>query len=456
MQKKNMAIIHYQVGEMDGVSLEIEKWKHVFESMGHTVTLVAGHLGSAEGIQLECLYHHTPVAERLRYNMLWERRDYPDDASFRRELEDEAQRVAQEFGTVVENHGINFLVAENIWSVLANPAVALGIGWVMEQYHLPTIAHSHDFYWEKIGDYALTGPTPIEVAQKYLPPRNPLVRHAVINQRSQRQVWERMGIPSQVVPNIFDFDEDWVVDDYNADFRASFGIRENDIVILQATRIVQRKSIELAVDFVKALNTPERRQQLVAQGLYNGKPFTAESRIILVLAGYSQDDDTGWYVKHLKQKIAESGIDALFIEDWIGGDRRQRDGHKVYSLWDSYVFADLVTYPSIWEGWGNQLLEALKARLPVVLYEYPIYEEDIKPRGFDCISLGSQLIGKDTLGLVQVPAAVIEHCADKAVMVLSDAEVRRVMVEKNHQIAKQWYSMEALHGYLVNLLAQFD
>jgi len=456
MDHKKMAILHFQVGEMDGVSLEIEKWKLIFEEMGHEVTLVAGHLGTSQGVRIEEIYHHTPLAERLRHNMLWGLDDYEKDADYRAELEAASAVIEEKFSQFVEENAINFLVAENIWSVMANPAVALAIGRVMEKHSLQTIAHSHDFYWEKIGDYMLTGPTAIELAQKYVPPRNPLVQHAVINERSKRQLWDRMGIDSVVVPNIFDFEEVWTQDAYNADFREKVGLRPDDIVILQATRIVQRKSIELAVDFVKALNAPHRRAKLIENGLYDGRKFTANSRIVLVMAGYSQDDDTGWYFENLKTKIDDEGIDVLFIEDWIGGDRDFKDGHKVYSLWDSYVFADFVTYPSIWEGWGNQLLEALKAKLPIVVYEYPVYEEDIKPKGFDLLSLGNQITGKDDLGLVRVEQALVETSADQAIDLLTDAEKRGLVVEKNFAIANQHYSMPALKGYLGDLLKQFE
>lgn len=457
MQKRNMAILHYQVGETDGVSLEIDKWKAVFEQMGHQVTLVAGHLGAAKGYQIDEIYHHSEVAARLRDNMFWGLNDYADDAAFRAELESASEAIEAKLEAFIETNQIDFLVAENVWSVVAHPAVALAVGRIMKKYQLPSLAHSHDFYWEKIGDYSLSCPTAIELAQKYLPPRNPLVRHAVINQRSQQQLFERMGINSVVVPNTFDFDNgDWVVDNYNQDFLGQVGIRENDVVILQATRIIQRKGIELAVDFVKALNTPERRAKLKENGLYDGRPFGDESRIILVLAGYAQDDTTGWYVDHLKQKIAQAGIDALFIEDWIGGDRSTKDGHKVYSLWDSYVFADFVTYPSFWEGWGNQLLEALRAKLPVMLFEYPVYVDDIKPTGLELVSIGDRITGKDPLGLVQVPPENIEFAADEAIILLTNPVERQRVVEKNYNIARQHYSIPALSHYLENILLQFE
>ena len=456
MKKRNIAMVHYQVGEMDGVSLEMEKWKLIFEHMGHTVTFAAGHLGTAPGVLIEEIYHHQPLAERLRHNMLWGFEDYQTDADYRTELEAASAVIERKFSTFIEENDINFLVAENIWSVMANPAVALAFGRLVEKYQLETIAHSHDFYWEKLGHWYLTCPTAVELAQKYVPPRDPLVKHAVINQRSQDQLWARKGIPSTVVPNIFDFEEEWVEDDYNQDFREQVGLRESDVVFLQATRVVQRKSIELAVDVVAAMNTPERRAILAQKGLYDGRTFDKDSRIVLVMAGYTQDDDTGWYVQNLKKKIERTGIDALFIEEWIGGDRTQKDGHKVYSLWDSYVFADFVSYPSYWEGWGNQLLEALKAKLPILVYEYLVYEQDIKPNGFNLVSLGNTISGTDDLGLMQVEPEIIEKAADECIQLLTDAAYRTKITENNYIIAKKHYSMDALHGYLSALMAQFE
>lgn len=455
MKKRNIAMVHYQVGEMDGVSLEMEKWKLTFEKMGHTVTFLAGHLGTAPGVLVDEIYHHQPVAERLRHNMLWGFEDYESDDAYRVELESASGVIEAKVGKFIEEYQIDTLVAENIWSVMANPSVALAFGRLVERYQLETIAHSHDFFWEKLGHWYLTCATAVELAQKFVPPRNPLVKHAVINQRSQQQLWARKGIPSMVVPNIFDFDEDWVEDEYNRDLREKVGLHESDIVILQATRVVQRKSIELAVDFVAALNAPERRAVLKEKGLYDGRQFNDQSRIVLVMAGYTQDDDTGWYLDHLKQKIQQSGIDAIFIEDWVGGDRTEKDGHKVYSLWDTYVHADFVSYPSYWEGWGNQLLEALKAKLPILIYEYLVYEQDIKPNGFNLVSLGNQISGTDELGLMQVPQKVIESAADKGLRMLWDADYRKQITDSNYEIAKKHYSMPALFGYLSELMAQF-
>ena len=506
---KTIGIFHYKVGGTDGVSLEIDKWKQVFEEMGHTVHLCAGDLGTVRGTLIEEMYHHRPDAERLNYNTFCQLRDYADEAAYKAELLRLAEAIERKLRAFVGEKGINFLIPQNVWSVAASPSVAIALARVMRDLQLPALAHSHDFYWERTGGVALTCATAIELADKYLPPRDPLARHVVINSLAQRELAERKGIEASVVPNTFDFDAPpWQSDDYNQDFRARIGLEENDLLILQATRIVQRKGIELAVDFVKALDSPERRACLRQRGLFDGRSFDDDCRIVLVLAGYSEDP-TGRYLTLLKHKIERAGIDALFIGDLVGGRRQTREGQKIvsvqvrrvvfgkvlnhcilwcskcpcwkpidcsticsrcvglcttncdtpperlqkiYSLWDTYVFADFVTYPSLWEGWGNQFLEALRARLPLMLFEYPVYRADIGGKGFRVVSVGSEIQGRDDLGLVQVEQSLIEAAANQAVELLTDAELRRQTVEHNFQVGRQHYSLGALQGYLSRLM----
>ncbi len=40
-----IGMIHFRVGETDGVSLEMDKWKLTFEKMGHEVCYIAGESG---------------------------------------------------------------------------------------------------------------------------------------------------------------------------------------------------------------------------------------------------------------------------------------------------------------------------------------------------------------------------------------------------------------------------
>ncbi len=450
----NIGIFHYIAGLTDGVSLEMNKWIQVLEEMGHTVHICAGKIGSAaEGTVIKEMYHHRPDARLLYYNTFQALRDYRNEATYRAGLYRLSDVIEKKILAFIEEKQIDCLIPQNVWSVAANPAVAVALTNIMRELKLPTLAQSHDFYFERTDGFRLTCGTAVELADKYLPPRNPLVKHVVINSLAQQQLIDRKGIQSALVPNVFDFDApDWAPDEYNSDFRSHIGLRENDLMILQATRIVTRKGIELAIDFVKALEDPARRSKLKASGLYDGRQFDDDSRIVLVLAGYALDDATGRYRSLLAHKAKDAGVEAIFIEDIIGSSRSTRKGRKIYSLWDTYVYADFVTYPSIWEGWGNQLLEALRAKLPIMLYEYPVFEADIKDKNLRVVSLGNQIAGRDEHGLVTVESEIIESAADQAIELLTDNELRQETVEHNFRMAKRFYSMDALHIYLRQLM----
>jgi glycosyltransferase involved in cell wall biosynthesis len=447
-------IFHYQVGHTDGVSLEIDKWKRVLEDLGHTVHLCAGDLGAAKGTLIEEMFHHRADAKRLYRDTFVALEHYPSEAAYRYELLSVADVIEGQMRAFVEQEGIDFLIPQNVWSVAANPAVAIALARLMRDLQLPALAHHHDFYWERTQGVTLTSATAVELADKYLPPRHPLCRHVVINRLAQRELAERKGIEASLVPNVFDFDgPGWQVDDYKRDFRAQIGLHANDILILQATRVVRRKGIELAVDFVRALGQPQRRARLKQKGLFDGRSFGDDNRVVLVLVGYTRDDLGGGYVRALRHKIEHAGIDALFIEDRVGAQRQNKDGHKRFSLWDTYAVSDFVTYPSQWEGWGNQFLEAMRARLPLMVFEYPVYLSDLKDQGFRVVSLGSEIEGRDQHGLVQVSADRVEAAADQAVELLTNAALRHETVEHNFQLAKRHYSLEALTGYLKPLIS---
>lgn len=453
MKPKKIGIFHFQVGGTDGVSLEIEKWKAALEEMGHTCYLCAGDLGTAEGTLIREMFHHLPESERLYMNTFVRLSDF-DQEGYQAELERMTGILVEHFRGFIKEKKIDLLLVQNIWCVAANPAVAKALETIRREFDLPAVSHNHDFYWERLGALSLTCRPAIDLADKYLPPHNPKIKHAVINSLAQAELLERKGIQSLVVPNVFDFESPpWKQDEYNRDLRTEIGLRENDLVILQATRIVSRKGIELAIDFTRALGTSDRRSVLVERGLYDNRKFSDSDRIVLVLAGYTRDDLTAEYKNKLIEKADHGGVELVFIEDRIAAQRGMRDDQKVYSLWDAYSAADLVTYPSIWEGWGNQFLEAIKAKLPIVLFEYPVYVNDIKPKGFKIISLGNKIRDYDEAGLSRIDEEVIESAADQALEALINSSFRLDVVDHNYSLARKHYSLTSLGKYLNQLFS---
>ncbi|MFW6313381.1 MAG: glycosyltransferase, group 1 family protein, partial [Spirochaetota bacterium] len=317
------------------------------------------------------------------------------------------------------------------------------------------VAHSHDFWWEDSGEVSPTCDGVRRLYERYAPPDLPGVKHVVINRIAHDALFERKGIDATIVPNVFDFAQDpWVVDSYNADFRARIGLAEGDILLLQATRVMDRKGIELAVDLAAALNRSPHRDRLEAKPLYNGRRFGSGDRVVLVCAGYvEQFGITGDYVSSLEKRAARTGAQLVFAGEMVRHSRSTApDGSRIYSLWDSYAHADFVTYPSWWEGWGNQLIEAFFAKQPVCLFEYPVYRTDLAQAGFDVVSLGSELGPTDEHGLVTLPSVRIESAAAQMVDLLTDATRRQSAVEYNFSAARERYGYEVLTDLVTSIV----
>ena len=113
--------------------------------------------------------------------------------------------------------------------------------------------------------------------------------------------------------------------------------REDELFVLQPTRVVQRKGIEHAIELVARL----------------------DRRAVLVIS-HASGDEGYEYQTRVKEYASMLGIRAIFVDDVIADSRgRTADNRKIYSLQDVYPHADLVTYPSIFEGFGNAFLETV-------------------------------------------------------------------------------------------------
>jgi glycosyltransferase involved in cell wall biosynthesis len=231
----------------------------------------------------------------------------------------------------------------------------------------------------------------------------------------------RRGIDSTVIPNVFDFASPIPeIDDYNKDFRSALGLREDELFILQPTQILPRKGIEISVDLVHRLKPGQGR---------------------LFITHRPEEDEGISYWHWLKREAGLFGVEVILIDHLIGATRAKIDHHKIYSFQDAYLHADLVTYPSLYEGFGNALLETVYFKRPAVVNRYPVYNADIRPLGFDFIELD---------GFIN------EDKADQVSQLLEDPDRIRQMTEKNFSIAEEHFSFEVLEKQLSALIASFS
>ncbi len=444
-------ICHYRIGKTDGVSLEISKRKEVLSSLGWETLLLSGPISSAVDYIIPELEFDTYEVNRIKKNTFYKLSDFNSCDELLGEIERIGGIIERGVRKIVEKERPDVLMLHNIFSHGRHIAAAKAFFNIVKEFNIPTIATHHDFYWERPEYKRVTCDGIEEYLARYLPPKDSLIKHVVINKIARDALYRKRGIEAIVIPDTFDFSQDcWRVDEYNRDFLESIEVSKDDILILQATRIVERKGIGIAIDFVDLLNREGYLKDLVGKTLYNGKVVKSNSRVVLVLAGYAEKDSEG-YLSKVRAKIAHKNVEARFISDRVGASRCIRGNTKCYSLWDCYVYADAISYPSILEGWGNQFIEAIFAKKPVVLYEYPVFKSDIRPFGYEYISLGDRAFFNEEVGLWEVPVEDLKRAADRFTDVLVDSRTRD-LVEKNFEIAKVHHSYTTLRRMLRELL----
>lgn len=410
---KRVGFISTRLAGTDGVSLETFKWASVFEEEALNCYYFAGELDRPPERSYRVAEAHFTHPEIAAIN----RQCYDTLAPRGRALTQEILRLKEllkeHLYAFIEKFDIDLIVPQNVLTIPINIPLGLAVTELVAETHIPTMAHHHDFYWERdrfmnnsVSDYL----------RMAFPPNLPSIAHVVINSFADEQLSLRTGISASVIPNIMDFDHPPPPPDpYASDVREALGVGVNERLILQPTRVVARKGIEHAIELVHRLDVPAK----------------------LVISHASGDEGYD-YEQRLKAYSRIMNVETRFVSNIINERRGvTEDGRKIYTLDDVYPHADLVTYPSTIEGFGNAFLEAVYFRRPIVVNRYSIYAKDIKPKGFRVIELD---------GFV-TDSAVAEAC-----LVLNDADFCREMVDHNYAVAKKYFSYGVLQRKLRHYL----
>jgi glycosyltransferase involved in cell wall biosynthesis len=127
----------------------------------------------------------------------------------------------------------------------------------------------------------------------------------------------------------------------------------------------------------------------------------------------------------------------LRISDPMNPDVNRKE---LYTLWDVYPHADFITYPSLYEGFGNAFLEAVYFKKPLLINRYAIFVRDIEPKGFDLIVMDGFLTKKN-----------VQQVRD----VLNSSQIKEKMVHHNYEVARRHYSYAPLRRWLSAILINF-
>ncbi len=412
-QPENIGFVSTRFAGTDGVSLEAAKWAEVLWLGGHVSHWYAGVLDREPGVSLcvpEAFFDH---AENTWINtQLWGRTRRCAEVSRRiRELTEYLKSTLYEFRARFD---LDILIIQNALTIPMHIPLGVAITEFLLETGMPAIAHHHDFMWERqrfqisaVDDY-------LEMA---FPPRVPHMQHVVINQAAREEIAWRKGLSSILVPNVFDFENPpGPPDEYAADVRRALGLLDDDLLILQPTRVVPRKGIENAIHLIRRLKLP---------------------RSHLVISHHSGDEGME-YARQIQQFARDEGVSLRFFGERMA-DRRQlnQEGQKVFVLRDLYPHADFVTFPSLYEGFGNALLESIYFRKPLVVGRYSVYQRDIEPKGFRLPTIDGVVDGK-----------VVDECR----RIIQDADYRRELTDHNYLVASRFFSYRVLRDSLRSMV----
>ena len=410
---RNVGFISFRISGTDGVSLETMKWARILEKNGFHCYFMAGELDTpAEKSYLAPEAHFThPEIKRLYQESFNRILRSPETTGGIHQYRLILKERINEF---IRKFDLNMLIPQNTLTIPLNISLALALSEVIAETGIATIAHHHDFFWERkrflrncVWDYLNCA----------YPPHLSPVQHVVINSSAQNQLALRTGISSTLIPNVMEFETPpEEIDDYTRDARKELGIADDELLVLQPTRVVQRKGIEHAIELVSRL----------------------ERKAVLVIS-HASGDEGYEYEQRVKEFADVMKIRALFVSHRIGDVRKlDSEGKKIYTLQDIYPHADLVTYPSLVEGFGNAFLEAIYFRKPILVNNYSIYSYDIKPKGFDVIEM-DDFISADTIKYTR--------------QVLDSPERIRKMTETNYELGQKYYSYTVLEEKLMHLMS---
>lgn len=410
MAIRRVGFVATRLSGTDGVSLEAAKWATVLRRLGYECYAFAGQVDRDAGpAAIEPLAHFEhPEAAAVQAELFGTRRRSRAVSDRVDELRRALVGALYDF---IERFDLDLLIPENALAIPMHVPLGLALTQVIAETGIPVIAHHHDFPWERdrfrincCGDYLHSA----------FPPDLPSIRHVVINSYAAEQLSHRKGLSNEVIPNVWDFERVEAPGEGGPALRKELGFGPDDVFVLQPTRVVPRKWIERAVEIVRDLDV---------------------GRLVL---SHATGDEGAVYFERLQRYATSLGVELIDASGLIGTNGEH---DKPFTLDDAYQAADLVTYTSGFEGFGNAFIEAVYHRKPIVVNRYSVYVADIEPRGFDAIAIDGFADPED-----------IERIS----AILADPAARERMTSRNFELGRRHFSYEVLADRLRHLIGTFE
>jgi len=358
------------------------------------------------------------------------------------EFWEEVLVITEKLGHYIEKKNINFLYIINVFSNPGNVSLALAVVLISEYLGIPVINNSHDYYWEGgnreidiINRHLKKGPRDFFFTNSHVGeffsiievlypwerrswmtvninrlqcdkaiqvnghnPANVVQMGSAIDHNAHLNVSKRsiIGAFMQVASIFAHNKESITVHAAKKHIKSrrslspillghvrtlNFDFVNNNIIFLQPTRVISRKSIELNFRLVsKLLSTVRFTQKLV------DNPDLKLSLIVTGPIPLGQQDyyrdllfDFNQFLESLPKEF-KSKVFLGFLFSEFDKDAFKQKYKAPIDIWQLYHIASLILLPSQTEGRGLPILEAAASGTPIFCRQYEpraVYEEVI-------------------------------------------------------------------------------
>jgi len=160
-----------------------------------------------------------------------------------------------------------------------------------------------------------------------------------------------------------------------------------------------------------------------------------------LVVSHEAGDEGFEYAEWIADYACEHCVDLHMIKTQVADPlAKNGNGDAKYSLWDIYPHADFITYPSLYEGFGNAFLEAIYFKKPMLINRYATFIRDIEPLGFDLASMDGFLTKK-----------AVENVSE----ILESPERKEKMVARNYEVASRHFSYAVLRNQISGIMTNF-
>jgi glycosyltransferase involved in cell wall biosynthesis len=297
---RNTVTISFRLGGDDGVSVEARKWEAALQDLGFAYKRVAGAIEDTQR---------------------------PDDVVIPGLAINPTEPVDQPRLQTALNDA-DLIIVDNLCSLPLNGAAAESVTQAVENTNARVLYRHHDLPWQRRA---------LKHLERDWPPRTEGALHATINLRSRRELEARGYANATTLHNYFDLTHppgDRVAT------RSSFGFKDDELVVFQPARAIERKNVPGGLRFAQRLQT-----------------LVPDIPVHYWLSGPAEDG----YQPTLERVLQKATVPVTL------GRATTAD--------DAYAAGDLVVFPSTWEGFGNPVIESIAARRACATYPYPVLAE---------------------------------------------------------------------------------